>query len=117
MPDPRCDDHVLFKRFANRSRKRGAHGGQLFVTNKGVTFRPHWFDRMTVKAPTVVVPWTQIASIDVVRRGKAATWPGGLRRRLRIVRHDGTYELFIVNRVESVRGRLGEIQRTMESEP
>lgn len=113
MADPRRDERLLFRRFANRSHASGAHGGQLFVTNVGITFRPHWFDRLVVKAPTVAIPWTEVAEVEVAARVKGDRRQGGLRRRLRILRTNGTAELFIVNRVEWVKDRIQEIQRSL----
>lgn len=103
------EEQLVWKRLANR--QQGAYravGGRLLLTNQRLIFMPHKFDSATWGKP-----WSQ----DLARITKVAIEPRhygvplvtpnvGLRRRLRIEEHDGTVNLFVINRVEDVAGAI-----------
>lgn len=108
-------EQLVWKRLANR--QQGAYravGGRLFLTDRRLIFMPHKVDRATGGNS-----WSQ----DLANITRAAIEPRhygvplvtrdvGLRRRLRVEQHDGTVDVFVVNRVEDVVGSINEALAT-----
>lgn len=98
-------EQLVWKRLANR--QQGAYrvvGGRLILTNQRLVFTPHKLDGATGGES-----WSRdlgrISRVAIEPRhlGLPLVTPNvGLRRRLRIEEHDGTVNVFVVNRVEDV---------------
>jgi hypothetical protein len=76
-------------------------GGQLYLTSHRLLFRPHVVDRSTGGA-SWALPLGDIAAVDVAPRDWKDYRIGGVRRRLRMITHGGSLELFVVNKVDEV---------------
>lgn len=87
-------------------------GGRLFVTCARLLFEPNRVDALAGGRQ-----WSMrlgnIRGFDVVAAGTTVLRPwdvvGGLRRRLRLAGIDGAVEMFVVNHVDAVAGRLNAV--------
>jgi hypothetical protein len=94
------DEQVVWSLAANRIQPSGrAVGGKLFLTDRRLTFCPHWVDGAT-GGRTWDVSLAEVAAIGTAAEG------GKRRERLRIELSDGTEEHFVVNRLADVVSRL-----------
>ena len=98
---------VVSRRWANRTQSRfRAAGGRLYLTNRRVLFRPHAVDA-TLAGEYWHAPLTSITEVGKQKPTLRGTMNGGIRTRLRITVDDGTAELFVVNKLDTV---ISEIQ-------
>jgi len=103
---------VVSRRWANRTQSRfRAAGGRLYLTSHRVLFRPHVVDA-ALAGEYWHAPLTSIAEVGKQKPTLRGSMSGGLRTRLRITVHDGTTELFVVNKLDRV---LREIQSAIDA--
>lgn len=93
---------------ANHTRGDQAIGGKLHLTTRRLIFEPHRFERSLQRAP-----WecelARVSHVEVAPREWNPT-SGALRRRL-VVHHEGTVDLFVVNRVGRVADAVADAAR------
>lgn len=77
-----------------------ARAGRLRVTSDGLEFGPRHVDRLTTAPFRVPVAEITAVAVEPASLRPSALISGGLRKRLRIERVDGSVVLFVVNRVE-----------------
>lgn len=92
---------------ANHTEGAIARGGRLWLTNQRLVFLPHGFDQ-ALGADAVNLPLSEVAHArkEPAGCGPQAWFSGGARARLRIDVVDGTTQLFVVNRLDSVVGQI-----------
>jgi hypothetical protein len=89
---------------------RRAVGGHLTLTDRTLSFRPHFIDR-ALRAKPWSVPVDSITSVTVtdvfLDSPPSGLFDGSVRRRLRVCSPDGD-SFFVVPKVEAVASRLNE---------
>jgi hypothetical protein len=105
------DERLLLTRWINHTQGRTARGGRLFVTDRRLVFQPHATERALSHATLVEIPWDQVADVIIAPRGFGpGPFTGGLRRRLKITRLDGSAEFFVINRVGKVVDEIAQLR-------
>lgn len=103
---------IVSRQWANHTQSRfRAAGGRLYLTNRRVLFRPHAVDA-ALAGEYWHAPLTSITEIGKQKPTLRGSMNGGIRTRLRITVHDGTTELFVVNKLDRV---IREIQSAIKS--
>ena len=108
------DEETVLERWgANHTQSsRRAVGGHLYLTTQRVIFEPHGLDAALEGSYW----WAMLDRIsDVGRQKRDFSQPlgGSFRDRLKIVLNDGTEELFVLNKLDTIIERIGD--RVVES--
>lgn len=108
-PDLQRGEEVLWSQHANREQDSFRQaGGRLFITDRRIVFVPGSFDKASGGRPWEA-PLDQVAVVTVEPRRFTAPLLGlaaRLRRRLRLELRDGSVELFVVNGLERLVGKV-----------
>lgn len=108
-PSTADGEEIVWRCAANRQQgPRRVVGGRIFLTNRRVIFMANRVDHAT-GGRDWSRPLTDVVTVSVESRhyGIPLVTPNvGLRQRLRMECRDGTVELFVVNHVEDVVGRV-----------
>lgn len=101
------DGEVVIERWrANRTQtSTRAVGGHLYLTNRRIVFAPHILDSV-LEGAFWIVALADVRQIDRHKRDLSQILGGSIRDRLEIVRTDGTADLFVVNKLDSVMEKL-----------
>jgi hypothetical protein len=96
LPDPELDpgEHIVWKHPVVIYIDRQDIGGTLYLTDRALIFKANLLNLPWLRR-NEKYPLTSIRRIELVER----TWThadGGYRRRMRIVRDDGSERLFVV---------------------
>jgi hypothetical protein len=100
--DPVAGEVVHSYRRANRTQSdQRSVGGWLYFTNHRLAFHPHKFDA-ALAGEQWWMPWERIAGVGKEKKSLRAIQGGSLRDRLRIELDDGSIELFVINKLDTM---------------
>ncbi len=105
---------------ANHVQQNLARGGRLTITSEALCFRPTSIEQALGKVLSIVgmaetedmdILLKDVASVGKTERelSRKGIFAGSTRERLRVVRKDGTEEVFVVNNLDKVIAYISEL--------